>query len=125
MIDVLIAVTTLGIAAEESNPKLCDPNKYVSQIEPDMQYTEEEFNYENYRWAMDWFRKADWKTRVEGKTYERPFELGWEFEMMYFNRLTAIEGYVLKQRALASEGETREVAVDRFCKFMISAVPLD
>ncbi len=107
------------------SPKLCDTSIYVSEIVEDMRYSEDDFTYESFQKALDWFKKAEWKARVEGKTYDIPLELGWEFEMSYFNRLTKIEGYTLKQRALATTGAEKEKAVDEFCTFVINAFPLD
>lgn len=104
---------------------LCDPEKYVSKIVEDMQYSEHDFDEQSFQWAMDWLKRADWKKRVEGKTYDQPFELGWEFEMSYFNRLTAIEGYTLKLRTKNSNKDMRQKALDDFCTFVATAVRLD
>lgn len=120
-----IAIAVSMAASESTGAKICDPQRYVSRIAPDMQYTEDSFTYETFRQAVDWLREADWMKRPEEKSYAHPIEFGWEFEMAYFNRLTAIEGYALKLGALASAGSDKDVAVDRFCTFVINAVPLD
>ena len=125
MIGIILAITVFGAAPESEAPKLCDPEEYTSPVEPDMRYSEHDFTYERFQAALNWFRNATWKERIEGKTYDKPLELGWEFEMSYFNRLTTIQGYTLKQRALAADPETKGKATDDFCKFVINAFPLD
>jgi len=125
MIEFFAAALLSSNAIDTAEQKLCDPQKYNSQIEPDMQYNESDFTLENFQNAITWFRNADWKSRIEGKTYDEPLNLGWEFEMSYFNRLTAIQGYTLKQRAYGADAKEKEKAVHEFCSFVINSYPLD
>ncbi len=117
-----LAAAAIAVGAASAEP-LCDTSKF--QVEPDHRYHEEDFTHEYADANLTDLKTLipDWVDTSRENGGEIDLRSG-ELWMAYFNRLNALQGYVLRQKALAERaaGESGE-DTEAFCNFL-STVPI-
>ncbi|WP_084420446.1 hypothetical protein [Henriciella litoralis] len=112
-------------ALELPGPALCDTSEF--QMEPDYRYHEEDFTAEAAEARLTDMRTMipEWIESSSSEGRKIGFDTS-ELGMAYFNRLNVIQGYILRQKALAEQagGESSE-DTEAFCEFLRTTPIID
>jgi len=114
--------------AQETKPLCFD---FLSDIEPDMQRQVSDFTKENYEAAQnalettirDWMENKFERNKKHPRTDSKLFE--GEIWLAHANHSATVKGYVLKLEYLSSTVETREVAREALCEFVVETPYFD
>ncbi|WP_394694227.1 hypothetical protein [Hyphobacterium sp.] len=93
-----------------------------SGVVPEFRRHEAELTPERFRAAIDAMNTHVLEWTIGSTAYNFP---GSEADMAWTNHMTIIRLYVLKLEALSAEGEEQQLAINRFCDALSTALVMD
>jgi len=123
---VFIACIFLSSNALLAQEAICPPLHPDPDRAEELVMHENEFTKEKYISSLDFVRN-EFPRRILSYEKTSEFEDSPEFWIGYYNSLTFIEGYVLKQAAISEikTSKTKGSAVKEFCTFLEEAAYTD